>query len=218
MANTEIRDRLGAILAKELHGFDYDRPRSRLVQISPAGWKGIALDVMSRELGKKSLSLAAELRINRLADRFLPHSPGLKPQEIKKTFPILYVNCANFMHSDFLYSFNTDEASIQGVASHFAEGIRNEVIPFLEKYFDEATLVESFLDDDSTAWVTSNPKTRYTVLLSHFALRGDWDAFDKYAKEWEAFCQTPFGMMYKQDASSIISGMRSDGYRDHQTP
>ena len=206
----ELEKIFGEALVPDLPDFEFDKPRSRLVLRSAAGWKAIDLDVVPRDGGMRSLAMRACIRLDRVASEFLPYFPGLKPSQRRKHYPLISVHCTNLLDDEYLYSFEPTEDQIQEVARHFLLGIQQTVLPFLDEFFDEEAIASSLLNPDPAKRVTSDPLSRYCYLVSYFSLRSDWEQFDRLAEEWLVFCRSPPGTPYREIAEAVVSGIRQN--------
>ena len=92
----------------------------------------------------------------------------------------------------------------------YANALHSDVVPWLEKYSDKEAVFQGLVADDPLKRVTSDALRHYPVLLTIFAMRGDWQAFERIADEFLAYCDKPYGAVHRPLAMATINGLRSD--------
>lgn len=205
----ELLKRLGNDLSQQLETFRFHPSQQRLVKPIYEGWQAIALELLpTSDTRRLKVAAYAQVRLDPLENIYGPHHIYLSKREAK-THPTLTFNIDNLLSdSPLVHSFVNTEHGLAEFTVAYAEALRENVIPWLERYSSEDALVAGFQDVDPQQWLVSDRSVRSAVLLSIYAKRGDWINFDAAADAFVTFCETPHGKVYSAMANSIINGIR----------
>ena len=206
-------------LCDGLDGFKFLKSRKLLQKIIPGGWLGIEIRLhrtSSPEVRK--LAAAALVRIDELEDLYAPYLVFLTPMSPMspadaKIHPTLGKNCdvlLSMTNQELSHGFHVDEESIRCFINDYVQAIRDDILPWLEKYSEVDAIYDGLCDPDPMGWLTSSILIRYPVLLAILTKRGDCEAFEVIASEFLAYCEKPHALVYKPFAEAITSGLRKE--------
>ena len=206
----ELIHKLGLLLVSFVDGgFKYVKSRFSLVKKLSDGAQVITLDILpSSEPGKAKLAMHVHIRLNELENLYGPLHPFLSDKD-KKINPTLVVNC-DLLFSDktLTSSLDMNAEALEEIALKYSEAIKKDVLPFFDKYYSIESLVSSFEQEDPSSWISSDRNTRNLILLSAYASKSNWEAFDKVSNEYLEYCDKPHAQAYKPLAESVINGLK----------
>lgn len=184
----EITSKIGEVLAAELNGFKVVKSRSHLLRTTASGWQAIAIHAQPTTTpGVVKFAAHAQVRLDQIEALYVPLHPFISIKEAK-LHPTLAINCDQLLGNRSLANgFTAEATSISSFALSYAADVRNNVLPWLEKYSIEDALLEGLSDPDPKKWVTSDRLTRYPVLMAILAKRGDWSNFEQISAEFAAY-------------------------------
>lgn len=205
-------DKFGLLLEESVgNGFKYYKSKNALLYKDSLGMQSIAVSFISRDKVTKKVSMLMKVRINKLADLYLPIYPFVRPLKAAelKDKSILIINCDNlFPSTDLIHSMIIDEHNIERLAQDFSILLKEYVLPKLRYYSKLENLVASFEQEDSIKWITPDRETRYLTLLSYYTLNKNRERFESIAKEFIEHCETRYSNTPLSVAESVIGGLR----------
>ena len=201
----QVTESIGESLAQQLSTFVFKKRESCLFRKTNAGWQAIAIEVLpSASPGVGKLAAHARIRIDNLESIYTQHHPFLEPKDAK-THATLTVNCDNLLTDRTLaHGFSLDTANIKAFSEAYAVAIKEDVIPWLDRYSDEQAIYDGLASPDPTAWVTSDRLTRFPVLMAILSKRGDLSAFDVIASQFGDWCKLKHALVYAPLASAML--------------
>lgn len=208
---------IAAGLCDGLDGFKYLKSRKLMQIIIPGGWLGIEISLHKTSSPEvKKLAAAALVRIDELEDLYAPYLVFLTPMSPMspadtKIHPTLGKNCDVLLskaNQELSHGFHVDEESISCFINDYVQAIRDDILPWLEKYSEVDAIYDGLCDPDPMRWLTSNILIRYPVLLAILTKRGDYKGFESIASEFLAYCDKSHALVYKPYAEAITSGLR----------
>lgn len=209
---TELIDKFGLLLEGSVgNGFKYYKSKNALLYKDSVGTQSISVSFIRQNKVTKKVSLLMRIRINKLADLYLPIYPFVRPLKAVelKDKSILIINCDNlFPATDLIHSMVIDDHNIEQLAQEFSLLLKEFVLPKLRYYSKLENLVASFKQEDSMKWVTPNRETRYLTLLSYYVLNNNVECFESLAKEFIEHCESRSSNTPLCVAECVISGLR----------
>jgi hypothetical protein len=205
------------VIVKELSrnfenaGFRLGKAASEFRHTSQSGdTVAVALGLLpASKRGYYKAAVTAHIRINAIEEVYAAFQPQQRPRD-RNTHYTISVNCDNIYRDKSVsqsFELLSNEA-VRAMAERLWKAILDDVLPFLERYCNRERLVANLEADNYITWVTSDRMTRYCVLMSDRVLAGDEVGFEKYAAEFLAYCEKPYGQMYRQVANAIVTGVR----------
>jgi len=205
----EITSTIGEVLASQLVGFKFVKSRSLLLRTTDAGWQAVAIEALpTGTSGIIKLAAHAQVRVNAIEELYVTLHPFIDAKSAK-LHPTLAVNCDTLLGDKKLaHGVPADEASLRSFALNYASDVKENILPWLEKYMTEEALFNGLCDPDPKKWVTSDRLTRYPVLMAILAKRADWPTFDRISAEFAAYCTQRHALVYKplSDAMARLRG------------
>ncbi len=194
----EITLTIGEVLASQLEGFKFVKSRSHLLRTTDAGWQAVAIEpLLTATLGIIKLAAHAQVRVNAIEALYVKWHPFIDAKA-EKFHPTVVVNCDTLLRDKTLaHGVPTDVASLRVFAMKYASDMKENVLPWLERYMTEEALFDSLFDTDPKKWVTSDRLTRFPVLMAILAKRGDWPNFDRINAEFASYCTQRHALVYK---------------------
>lgn len=207
----ELEDTFGAFLATACGGyFKYVKSRSMLLRRMPSGFQAITVGLIKRaDSGSVKVSLQAHIRIEAIEREYVEFIPHISTSE-RKVHSTLVVNC-DYLYRDktLIDSIQIDSSNLQLIAEKYAEAIDLDIKPFLREFSSLEILVASLEDEDPRCRITSNPSTRYWVLLSFYAANHRAAEFDSLSTEYFEHCAKPAFQAHAPVAESLVHGLRA---------
>lgn len=205
----ELTARIGKGLSRILVGFKLVKSCWQLVRNTAEGWQAIAIEVLpTANPDKTRLAAHAQVRLDRIEETYSPFHPFLNGAEAK-THATVTTNCDPLLaETKVVHGFAADDQSVDSFIVEYADALRANVLPWLDRYSTEEAVFSGLIDDDPTEWITSDRLTRYPVVLAVLANRGAWDDFDRISREFLSFCESPHALMYKSFAESLATSLR----------
>jgi len=206
----ELTTELGGRLAENLEGFKLIKSKKLLHRDLDVGWHRIVLKTIPTSNSEKAKLVAhAQIRHEQLESLYLAHHPFMNSRDAKD-HPTIAENCDHLIAEESLTSsFATTSEGVRQFVENYSKALKSDVLPWLEKYSSEQSLYEGLSDEDPMRWITSDRLTRYPVLMSILAQRGEWNEFERIAKEFADYCEQPHAQVYKPMVESVVSGLRS---------
>lgn len=205
----ELTRHIGSAIAEQLPGFHFEERQGRLIKLTDEGWQAIAIEVLptsSLEFGK--LAAYAQIRLDEVEKLYLPHHLYVGPKDAKNHATIS-VNCDSLIRCQKLvHEFPLQPERVEVFAESYAEALKADIIPWLERYSGEQALFEGLADIDPRNRIISDPLTRYPVLMAILAKRGDIVGFDSLAAEFQEWCKNRHALVYAPLASAMLSMRR----------
>jgi hypothetical protein len=201
----QFTERVGELIAERIPGFQFKKREGRLFRFTDNGWQSIALEVLptaSQGIGK--LAAHAQVRHEQIEALYTQYHPFLQPKDAK-FHATLTVNCDGLLQNKALaHGFGLDPASVNAFSEAYAEAIKSDVIPWLDKFSDEQALFIGLADSDPKKWATSDRLTRFPVLMAILARRGDIEGFDSAADEFQDWCKQKHALVYAPLATAML--------------
>lgn len=198
-------ERVGQLIVEQIPSFKFKKREGKLFRLTDNGWQAIALEVLptaSQGIGK--LAAHAQVRHEQIESLYSQYHPFLQPKEVK-LHATLTVNCDGLLQNQTLaHGFGLDPASVSAFAEAYAEAIKSDVIPWLDKFSDEQALFIGLADSDPMKWATSDRLTRFPVLMAILARRGDIVGFDSAAAEFQDWCKQKHALVYAPLAAAML--------------
>ena len=209
----ELKKQVGFGLERRLDGFKFYRSKLLLKKEYSYGWQALWIDLhWSGAPGNAKLVANAHLRIEAIAQLCHPYSLSVQREpKYEKERPTIGENCDNlFSDASLIHSFPSDPDSVEQFLDRYVEGLKTDILPFLDKYSDENALFEGFIDPKPINWITGSWFGRFTILMAISVRRGNREAFEGYAKEFLEYCDDPLVSNYMPDAEAMIDGLRGE--------
>jgi len=201
---------IGKTIASKLDGYKYQVSNERLIKKTNNGWIAIALDLIKDKRTQTArVDAYAHLRhekIESIYGLFRARGDARKARN-RQT---LSKFCLHLFSEGFEYGFSLNDVDIEEFSDRYASELKKSVIPWLEKYSNEEALYIGFLEDDSQNQITSDPLTRFPVLLSMLKIRNDRSKFEEISKEFLDYCNKDHAKVHMELATSIIEGIRDN--------
>jgi hypothetical protein len=196
---------IGDALAVHLVDFTFEKARSRLVRQSSVGWQAIVIEALpTATQGVSKLAAHAQVRIDALEALYAPLHPFLDKKALKQ-HPTLVANCDGLISLQSLaHGFPSDAAGVQKFVVAYADAVRTDVVPWLERCSREDEILKGLSDPDPKKWVISDRLVRYPVLLAILARRGEWEWFERIATEFSAYCNQRHALVYRPLADAML--------------
>ena len=205
----KLTEKLGKVLTGELSGFKIVKSKWALIRQFPGGWQAIVIEALpTSKPGFAKLSAHGHIRINALEETYVRYNPYLTDKDAKN-HPTVVVNCDElFSDKVVANAFSTDVDGIEMFVNAYIMALKNDVVPWLERYSEEQNLFEGLSGSEPETWITSDRLVRYPVLLAILFRRREWGEFDRIAEEFLNYCDKPHAQVYKPYAESIINGLK----------
>lgn len=201
----QFTERVGKLIAVRIPGFQFKKREGRLFRLTDNGWQAIVLEVLptaSQGIGK--LAAHAQVRHEQIESLYTQYHPFIHPKDAK-VHATLTVNCDGLLQNKALVQgFGLDPASVNTFAETYAEAIKSDVIPWLDKFSDEQALFIGLADSDPKRWATSDRLTRFPVFMAILARRGDIEGFDSAASEFHEWCKQKHALVYAPLAAAML--------------
>ncbi len=202
----QYTDRIGSLVAKRIPEFQFQKRERRLFRSTDIGWQAVVLKVLptaTRGVGK--LAAHAQVRHDRLEALYLPHHLYIEVQDAEM-HPTLTVNCdTRLQGKSLVHGFSLEPASVDAFAEEYAEAIKADIMPWLERFSDEQALYDGLASSDPKNWVTSDRLIRFPVLMALLSSRGDASTFDSVASEFQEWCKQKHALVYAPLAVSMLN-------------
>jgi hypothetical protein len=202
----QLTERIGTLIAELIPSFKFENREGRLFRATDNGWQAIVFEVLptgSQGVGK--LAAHAQVRHDQIESIYTPHHLYVKPKEAK-SHPTLVTNCDALLKDKTLaHGFSLDPPSVDTFARIYAEAIKSDVIPWLDKFSDEQSLFLGLAGSDPKNWATTNRLIRFPVLMAILAKRRDALGFDTVGVEFQEWCKQKHAMVYAPLASAMLS-------------
>lgn len=189
---------IGEALASELKGFKFVKSRGHLLRVTDSGWQAVAIHAQRTATpGNIKLAAHAQVRVNAIEEIYVGLHPFVDAKSAK-FHPTLVVNCDTLLGDKTLaHGVPSDEVRLRAFALKYASDMKENILPWLEKYMSEEVLFDGLFDPDPKKSVTSDPLTRYPLLMAILARRGDWPTFDRISAEFAAYCTQRHTLVHK---------------------
>jgi hypothetical protein len=214
----QFTDQIGRLIAEQIPSFRFEKAEGRLFRATDNGWQAIAFEVLptgSQGIGK--LAAHAQVRHEHIESLYVPYHLFLKPKEAK-SHPTLVANCDSLLkNKNLAHGFSLDPLSVDTFAAAYADAIRSDVIPWLDKFSDEQSLFAGLAERDPKHWPTSNRLIRFPVLMAILASRGDVVGFDAVGAEFQDWCKQKHALVYAPLAAAMLN-MRPTPDSELQAP
>lgn len=204
----ELTEKVGKALAGKLSDFQFLKSQWALTRKFKGGWQAIVIEALpTSKAGFAKLSAHGQVRIDALESVYTQYNPYLTDRDAK-THPTVVVNCDElFSDKNIANAFSTDPDDIALFVNVYAEALKCDVVPWLERYSDEQNVYEGLAGSNPEQWITSDRLIRYPVLLTILSKRGDWGEFNKIAEEFTKYCDKPHAQVYRPYAEALIIGL-----------
>jgi hypothetical protein len=201
----QFTERIGTLIADLIPSFQFEKRKGRLFRATDNGWQAIAFAVLrtgSQGIGK--LAAHAQVRHDQIESIYTPHHLYVKPNEAK-LHPTLVTNCDVLLKDKALaHGFSLDPASVDAFARTYAEAIKSDVMPWLDKFSDEQSLFLGLADSDPKNWATTDRLIRFPVLMAILAKRQDAAGFDAVGVEFQEWCKQKHAVVYAPLAAAML--------------
>lgn len=206
----ELTRKVGGLLEARLEGFAFRKTTRSLFKKTKGGYHAIFLAVLRSGFpGQVKLAAHAHLRVDVVADMYTRYHPLLSEREARRD-PTLVANCdALLSDMNLAHEFYPEPEVLSEFIPRYANELRENVVPWLERYSDLEHLYDGLASDDPMEWVTSDRMVRYPVLLALLALRRDSSEFERVANEFREYCEKPHARVHRYHANAIIDGLVS---------
>jgi hypothetical protein len=208
----ELAPLIGKALEARLVGFKYVKSKGMLRRETESGWQTIFVRPQASSVaGMVKLAAFGHVRIEALEVLYTPYIPLLNenPKEMAEHATIVF-NCDNVItETSLIHEFFVDEVSLGHFIECYANALRKDVVPLLDKFSNEETLYEALADPDPRNWVTDHMR-RFCAMMALLVLRNDKIMFDKIASEFLTFFSQRHNQFQRPIVESIVEGMNKN--------
>lgn len=165
--------------------------------------------IRTRPDGSAKISTHCHIRIEEIENIYVKYRPNLSEKDQKKHYTI-NVNCDNLYPNGtaIVNSMIIVDDTIAEVGELARKAIHDYVLPFLDKYTDKEILVENMMSEDVMERITSDPVSRFAILMTDAVQNDDRPAFEAYG---QAFLKlSARAEVYLPMAESIYRGLREE--------
>ncbi len=194
---TPFMDALGFTFRKSKR--DYRRASGEAVQV-------VTTDVLGYPDGTYRIVSHCALTFPRLLDAFFEHHAYAQAKG-RSDSQVVTLNCDEIYRPEISANLLLSADDPTSAIHNLEIGIKDDVLPFLDKYSDLSTLIENLDDPNWRNRITSDPLARATVRLTYHALEQDRTAFDTAVGDLRKYLGTPQGTVHAGVMEALVSGL-----------